>query len=288
MSDGRLISRSSPTVPDSRTSERGFEWPRLWLHTHIRTGFLIYANVGPTYSEILTSRRRRHDFTDMCTNPCIMVQMQHYSYILSNTSSSNFPSNSSIYTYTFNYDFLIKLARKPSTQVKSRRYDDYEDPIWEKPSRRNTWLSLNSFSTTLVLGSPTQDQQGNQIYPYRTSIVPWSRLDHPNHFVVRSRFYRNSAGTTHQRWTSTQPASLVIGSTEPLPSFAMPTYYVECATYKYSKPLMPRLQSTPLSNLMQNWGWDMSLLKSSSMRTRRFGMLLHNFIPKARGHLKNA
>lgn len=190
------------------------------------------------------------------------------SYILSNTSSSNFPSNSSIYTYTFNYDFLIKLARKPSTEVKSRRYDDYEDPIWEKPSRRNTWLSLNSFSTTLVLGSPTQDQQGNQIYPYPTSIVPWSRLDHPNHFVVRSRFYRNSAGTTHQRWTSTQPASLVIGSTEPLPSFAMPTYYVECATYKYSKPLMPRLQSTPLSNLMQNWGWDMSLLKSSSKKKR--------------------
>ena len=48
-----------------------------------------------------------------------------------------------------------------------------------------------------------------------TSAAVWLKPGHPNLFAVKSNSYPNSAGMTHQKWTSTQFVSFAIGSTEP-------------------------------------------------------------------------
>lgn len=55
-----------------------------------------------------------------------------------------------------------------------------------------------------------------------------------------------------QRWTSHQSASPAIGSTEPQPCYGTHMFFVECATYKSSKPLTQRSLNIPLSNLTKN------------------------------------
>ena len=81
---------------------------------------------------------------------------------------------------------------------------------------------------------------------------PWSKPDHPNRFEVKSNFFHNFAGTTLQRWTSHQSAFPAIGSTEPQPCYGTHMFFVECATYKSSKPLTQRSLNIPLSNLTKN------------------------------------
>ena len=104
-------------------------------------------------------------------------------------------------------------------------------------NRRSARWSSNSLSNFVSANINTQ---------------PWLRLDHPNLFEVKSSFFHNYAGTIPLRWTSHQFAFLAIGSTEPQPSSEMHMFFVECVTYKSSKPSTRKLLSTPLSNLTKN------------------------------------
>ena len=135
--DGRRISGSPTTVPHSRPYQRSLESFGLWLHFDFRTCLLIYANAGPKQPTFTSTRRRRHYIARVRKTPSTLVQMQLYSHVSSYPSSSNLPSYSSCYTFTFTSQFFIQLARNLTSEDKLWWCGSNEAALWEELPRRS-------------------------------------------------------------------------------------------------------------------------------------------------------
>ena len=176
--DGRRISGSPTTVPHSRPYQRSLESFGLWLHFDFRTCLLIYANAGPKHPTFTSTRRRRHYIARVRKTPSTLVQMQLYSHVSSYPSSSDLPSYSSCYTFTFTSQFFIQLARNLTSEDKLRWCGSNEAALWEELPRRSPWSSFYSINSTLVFGPSTEGQQDDQVHPYPTSSQWTSILCH--------------------------------------------------------------------------------------------------------------